>query len=197
VTPRAFLVPFAAFLLACGSTPAFDADSRVRRVEFTTSEGSFIVEVDRDLAPHGVLRFLTLVRAGYYDGCRFFRVLPGFVVQWGINGDPEVSSRWEEAEIPDDPVKAQNVRGAIAFATAGPDTRTTQLFVNLVDNHRRLDSRGFAPFGRVVSGMEVVDRFYSGYGEGLDQEKIHARGNVYLDEVFPRLDFIVTARVID
>ena len=138
--------------------------------------------------------------AGYYDGTTFFRVIDGFMTQWGIHPDPRVSEAWREARIDDDPVEASNTRGRITFATAGPDTRTTQLFINYIDNSR-LDQMGFAPFGEVVEGMEVVDALYSDYGEGAprgkgpDQGRIQAKGDVYLAE-FPELDRIVRASIL-
>jgi peptidyl-prolyl cis-trans isomerase A (cyclophilin A) len=166
-----------------------------------TSAGNFTVEVQRAWAPRGADRFYNLVRAGFYDGARFFRVLPGFVVQFGLNGDPAVSAAWTEQVIPDDSVRASNVRGTIAFATSGPNTRTTQVFVNLVDNVR-LDARGFSPFGRVISGMEVVEKLYADYGEGAprgkgpDQDRIEKEGNAYLLKEYPKLDFVTRARIV-
>lgn len=172
------------------------------RVRFETSEGPFVVEAFRPWARRGADRFYNLVRHGFYDGNHFFRVLDGFVAQFGISGDPRISSAWRSARIRDDSVRASNVRGTITFATSGPDTRTTQLFVNLGDNSR-LDTLGFAPFGRVVEGMQVVDSLYSGYGEGAPrgsgpaQPLIQRRGNEYLRAEFPRLDSIVHAEVVE
>ena len=171
------------------------------KVLFETTEGDFVVEVYRAWAPRGADRFYNLVRHGYYDGVRFFRTVPGFVVQFGIHGDPVVSAAWREARIPDDSVEASNQRGTVTFATGGPDTRTTQLFINLADN-ARLDAQGFAPFGRVVGGMDVVARLHSEYGDarprgqGPDQDRIHAEGNAYLQSEFPLLDSVVRARII-
>jgi peptidyl-prolyl cis-trans isomerase A (cyclophilin A) len=164
------------------------------QVCFQTSAGAFVVAVTRAWAPQGADRFYNLVRHGFFDGTRFFRVLPGFVVQFGISGNPAVSARWHEATIPDDPVTQHNLRGTITFATAGPNTRTTQLFINYADN-TNLDSQGFAPFGRVVDGMDVVDRIYSGYGETPNQAMIQARGNAYLASAFPKLDSIAHATI--
>jgi peptidyl-prolyl cis-trans isomerase A (cyclophilin A) len=166
------------------------------RARFETSAGTFVVEVTRAWAPRGADRFYNLVRHGFYDGTRFFRVLPGFVAQFGISGNPAVSARWRDATIPDDPVTQHNLRGTITFATAGPNTRTTQLFINFSDN-TGLDSQGFAPFGRVVDGMDVVDRLYSAYGEAPSQgqESIQMRGNAYLAENFPKLDSISHATI--
>lgn len=172
------------------------------KVLFETTEGDIVVEVYRAWAPRGADRFYNLVRHGYYDGVRFFRTVPGFVVQFGIHGDPVVSAAWREARIPDDSVEARNQRGTVTFATGGPHTRTTQLFINLADN-ARLDAQGFAPFGRVVGGMDVVARLHSGYGDarprgqGPDQERIHSEGNAYLQSEFPLLDSVVRARIID
>ena len=170
-------------------------------VTFTTSKGDFVVQVQREWAPSGADRFYNLVKAGFFDGVRFFRTVKGFMVQFGINGDPAVSKAWKVATIPDDAVKESNKRGFVTFATAGPNTRTTQLFINLVDN-TRLDPLGFAPFGKVTSGMEVVDTLYGGYGEGPpggqgpDQDRIEAEGNRYLEKEYPLLDVVKTARIV-
>ena len=171
------------------------------KVLLETTEGDFVVEVYRAWAPRGADRFYNLVRQGYYDRARFFRVWPGFIVQFGIHGDPVVAALWKEAAIPDDPVVGSNRRGTITYATSGPDTRTTQVFINLADN-ARLDEQGFAPFGRVIGGMDVVDRLYGEYGEpppqgqGPQQSRIQAEGNAYLQSEFPLLDHIVRARII-
>ncbi|HEY6223174.1 MAG TPA: peptidylprolyl isomerase [Gemmatimonadales bacterium] len=162
---------------------------------FETSAGAFTVQVTRAWAPLGADRFYNLVKGGFFDGTRFFRVLPGFVVQFGLSGDPAVSARWHVAAIPDDPVEQHNTRGTITFATAGPNTRTTQLFINFADN-LNLDGQGFAPFGTVVDGMGVVDRIYSGYGERPDQGAIESQGNTYLASQFPKLDSIAKATIV-
>ncbi len=170
-------------------------------VRFATSQGHFLVRVHRNWAPRGADRFYNLVRAGFYDGVRFFRVLDGFVAQFGIHGDPRVSAAWSDARIEDDPVFRSNDRGTLSYAMAGPGTRTTQLFINLAHNGR-LDDMGFAPFGEVVEGMEVVDRLHSGYGEGAprgagpDQGRIQTLGNRYLDREFPELDRVDRAEVV-
>jgi peptidyl-prolyl cis-trans isomerase A (cyclophilin A) len=171
------------------------------RVRFETTKGPFVVEVTRAWAPRGADRFYNLVRAGYFDDVAFFRTISGFMVQFGIHGDPRVSAAWREARIPDDPVTQSNARGTVTFAMAGPDTRTTQLFINFKDN-AFLDSQGFPPFGRVVEGMSVVDSLYSGYGEGAprgmgpDQGRAQQEGNAYFRSSFPKLDFVKTARLV-
>jgi peptidyl-prolyl cis-trans isomerase A (cyclophilin A) len=164
------------------------------RVRFETTRGSFVVAVTRAWAPLGADRFYNLVQAGFFDDAGFFRVVPGFVVQFGLSADPRVNAAWDAARIADDEVKQTNRRGRLTFATAGPNTRTTQLFINTGDNPR-LDQMGFSPFGEVVSGMTVVDAIYSGYGETPDQGRITAEGNSYLKAQFPRLDFVKKATV--
>jgi len=172
------------------------------RARFETSEGAFVVEVTREWAPLGADRFYNLVKHGFYDGTRFFRVLAGFVVQFGVHGDPEVQRVWGGQTIKDDPVKESNRRGTLTFATSGTDTRTTQLFINLADN-ATLDASGFAPFGVVAEGMDVVERFYVGYGEmapdgkGPDYERLVNEGNAYLEKEFPELDHIRKAVIVE
>ncbi len=171
------------------------------RARLETSKGAVVIEVQREWAPLGADRFYNLVKSGYYDGTRLFRVIPGFMAQFGIHGDPQVAAAWRDARIPDDPVRQHNTRGMVSFATAGPGTRTTQLFINYGDNSR-LDGMGFSPFGRVVEGIAVVDRFYSGYGEGAprgrgpDQGRIQAEGNAYLERGFPKLESVTRATII-
>jgi peptidyl-prolyl cis-trans isomerase A (cyclophilin A) len=171
------------------------------KVKFDTSKGSFVVEVHRDWAPNGADRFYNLVKNGFYNDARFFRVISGFMVQFGINGDPQISKVWRDANIKDDPVKASNKRGMITFATAGPDTRTTQVFINFGDN-AGLDDQGFAPFGQVISGMDAVDALYAEYGEGApqghgpNQGVVQSMGNAYLAKAFPKLDYIKTATIV-
>ena len=164
---------------------------------FETSAGNFTIKVERAKAPLGADRFYNLVNNGFYDEQRFFRVVPNFVVQWGMHGDPEVIAQWQTARIKDDPVKVSNVRGTICFATAGPNTRTTQLFINLGNNSSNLDPQGFAVFGEVSEGMQTVDSINSEYGQQPQQGQIGARGNEYLEKEFPNLDYIVKARIAD
>jgi peptidyl-prolyl cis-trans isomerase A (cyclophilin A) len=170
------------------------------RVGFDTTKGPFVVEVTRAWAPRGADRFYELVRKQFYDGARFYRVVPRFVVQFGLKGDPASDRYWSTMYMPDDPVTQNNRRGTLSFAMAGAATRTTQVFINLSDNFR-LDGMGFAPFGKVLSGMEVVDQLFKGYGDappsgvGPEQSRIRDEGNEYLDRYFPRLDSIKTARI--
>jgi peptidyl-prolyl cis-trans isomerase A (cyclophilin A) len=170
------------------------------KVKFDTSKGPFVVEVNRAWAPNGADRFYNLVKSGFYDNVRFFRVISGFMVQFGINGDPKVASAWRNAQIKDDPVTQSNKRGFLTFATAGPDTRTTQTFINFADN-AALDRQGFAPFGQVISGMNVVDSLHAEYGEGAprgrgpDQGRVQQEGNAYLMRDFGKLDFIKKATI--
>jgi peptidyl-prolyl cis-trans isomerase A (cyclophilin A) len=159
------------------------------RVTFECSNGTFVVEVTRAWAPIGADRFYNLVQNGFFEEARFFRVVPNFVVQFGLNGDPNVNSSWRKAKIKDDRVRETNATGTISFATSGPNSRTTQLFINLKDNSR-LDGMGFSPFGTVVSGMDVVEAIYAGYGERPQQHRITGEGNAYLTAEFPKLDYI-------
>ncbi len=175
----------------------------VYRARFRTNEGVFVVEVTRAWAPNGADRFYALVKNGYFDGARFFRVIEGFMAQFGMHADPYVTAAWRNHPIPDDPVVRSNLRGYLSFAaTSLPNSRTTQVFVNLVDNVN-LDEMGFAPVGRVIEGMEVVDDLYSGYGEGAPagngplQQNISARGNDYLTENFPDLDYVERATLVE
>lgn len=170
------------------------------KARFDTSKGTFVVEVTRAWAPKGADRFYNLVKNGFYDNARFFRVVSGFMVQFGINGDPAIMGRWRAAQISDDPVTQSNTRGMITFATAGPNTRTSQVFINFGDNSQ-LDKMGFAPFGRIVSGMNVVEAINAEYGEGAprghgpDQSRIQNEGNAYLTKDFPRMDYIKKATI--
>ena len=169
------------------------------KARFKTTKGDFVVEVTRDWSPNGADRIYNLVKLGYFTDIAFFRVLDGFVAQGGIHGDPSMSARWRNARFPDDASTGHsNARGTMVFATAGPNTRTTQFFVNFKDNGM-LDSMGFTPFGKVVAGMDVVDKLNKEYGEGAprgagpDQGRIQSEGNAYLKKDFPRLDYIKTA----
>jgi peptidyl-prolyl cis-trans isomerase A (cyclophilin A) len=172
------------------------------KAKFQTTAGDFVVEAQRDWAPRGVDRFYNLVKNGFYDGTCVFRVISGFMAQFGIHGDPKVSTAWRQERIQDDLVKQSNKRGYLSYAMAGPNTRTTQLFINYADNSR-LDQIGFAPIGRVVEGMDVVDRFYADYGEGApqgkgpDQGRLQSEGREYLTKNFPQLDCITKATIVD
>jgi len=172
------------------------------RVRFDTTKGPFTVEVDRSWAPRGADRFYNLVKIGFFQDIALFRVLDGFVVQFGISGEPEISEKWSTANIKDEPAKASNLKGLITYAHGGKDTRTTQFFINLADNVN-LDQMGFPPFGKVVEGMSVIESFYSDYGEGAprgrgpSQGLIQAQGNKYLKSQFPKLDYIEKASLLD
>jgi peptidyl-prolyl cis-trans isomerase A (cyclophilin A) len=182
-------------------TPFHEAIPDIFHVKLDTSKGMVDIEVHRDWAPAGAARFYQLVKTGFYDDARFFRVVRGFVVQFGINGDPRVNSIWANAMLPDDPVKQHNVTGTVSYAMRGRNTRNTQLFINLADNRKSLDSQGFAPIGKVVDGMPVVLDLYGFYGDmpprgqGPDPNRIQQQGNDYLESHFPRLDFIKKATV--
>jgi peptidyl-prolyl cis-trans isomerase A (cyclophilin A) len=193
---------------AAGAAPALDPATAkdkapaVYKAKFTTTKGDFVVEVHRDWAPLGADRFYNLVKRGYFTDVAFFRVIKGFMVQFGIHGSPDMNRVWKEAHIDDDPTgKQSNSRGMVTFATAGPNTRTTQLFINYADN-ANLDSMGFAPIGKVVQGMDVVDALEGMYGEGAprgrgpSQPKMQAEGNAYLKADFPKLDYIKSAAIV-
>jgi peptidyl-prolyl cis-trans isomerase A (cyclophilin A) len=167
----------------------------VFKAKFTTTAGDIIIEVHRDWAPLGADRFYNLVRRGFFTNASFFRVVPGFVVQFGLNADPAVNNAWKDADIQDDPVVQSNKRGSLVFATAGPNTRTTQFFINYADN-ARLDAMGFAPFGTVIEGMDVVDKIYPGYGEQPQQPLITQQGDPYISRNFPRIDKIKSALIV-
>lgn len=173
----------------------------VYRVRVETTKGPFVLEITRAWAPRGADRFYQLVTAGYFDDTRFSRVVPKFIAQFGVSGDSAINARWAGRTFPDDSVRQSNVRGTIAFAMTGPNARTTQLFVSVVDNSR-LDVQGFAPIGRVVQGMNVVDSLYSGYGENSGggvragkQAALMNGGNAYADREFPKLDHLIRAFV--
>jgi peptidyl-prolyl cis-trans isomerase A (cyclophilin A) len=215
---RGFLTYLMLLVAAFGSEPAGAQASKeklmkpaalneqapdVFQAQFETSKGTFVIEVTRAWAPLGADRFYNLVKNGYYDDCRFFRVLSGFMAQFGINGDPKLNAVWSQARIKDDPVKQSNKRGFVTYAMGGPNTRTTQLFINYSDGNSGLDSQGFSPFGKVIgNGMKVVDSLYSGYGEGApggagpDQGLVQMQGNAYLEKSFPKLDYIKSAVIV-
>lgn len=173
----------------------------VFKVKFQTSQGDVLIEVTRAWAPRGADRFYNLVDNGFYDDCRFFRVISKFMAQFGINGDPEVSAVWREQRIKDDPNKQANTRGRVTFAMAGPDTRTSQLFISYGDNSF-LDNQGFSPFGEVIEGMDIIDKLYADYGEGAPngngphQGRVQHEGNPYLKAEFPKLDHIIKAEIV-
>ena len=167
----------------------------VFKARFTTTAGDFVVEVHRDWAPLGADRFYNLTRNGYFTNAAFFRVVPGFVVQFGLSANPAINKVWDNAKIQDDPVVQSNKRGSLVFATAGPNTRTRQFFINYADN-ARLDGMGFAPFGTVVEGMAAVDKIYANYGESPRQDQISEQGDAYLKANFPDLDKIKLAQIL-
>ena len=166
------------------------------RAKFVTTKGTFVVEVKRAWAPIGADRFYNLVKNGFFDNIKFFRVVPGFVVQFGMHGDPAISAKWREANLKDEKVITGNKRGFLTYAKSGmPNSRSTQFFINLGDNSR-LDAMGFSGFGHVIQGMDVVDKLYSGYGEQPDQGQIAAEGNAYLNKEFPKLDSVEKATIV-
>ena len=181
------------------AAPAVDPAPAVFRVRLETSKGPIVIEAHRDWSPNGVDRFYQLVEAGYYDDVRFFRVVPGFVVQFGMHGDPATNAKWVGQQVNDDPVKQTNRRGMVTFAMiqGTPNSRTTQLFINL-QNNSMLDQGGFGPIGEVVEGMSVIDALFSGYSDEPTsrQGEIAAEGNAFLNRAYPKLDFIRTARVV-
>ena len=167
----------------------------VFRVAFETTRGTFVVEVKRAWTPRGADRFYDLAAEGFFDENRFFRVLPGFIAQFGVNDDKKLNERWEATTIADDPVRQTNAHGTLVFASDGANSRSHQLFINLADN-KTLDRQGFSPLGRVVMGLSVVDSIYSGYGETPSYHLLATLGNSYLKRMFPRLDYIKTARIV-
>jgi len=174
---------------------------QVFRVKFQTSQGDFVVEARRAWAPHGVDRFFELVQMKYFDQGRFFRVVPGFIVQFGVHRNFNVHAKWRTMFIADDPPQQKNLRGTLAYAMSGPGTRATEMFINLADN-KALDDQGFVPFAQVTQGMEVVDKLYSGYGEMrpegkyIDPGRVEGEANEYLTQDFPRLDFILHTQLL-
>ena len=204
-TPVLSLLLVAAACTSPLMNPASDAMNQVAtdifHARFETSKGAFVIEVQREWAPQGADRFYSLVSNGFYDDTHFFRVIDGFMAQFGIPGNPAVATAWRDTGIADDPVTQSNLRGSVTFAmTSQPNSRSSQLFINFVDN-TNLDAMGFAPFGRVVEGMDVVDQLYSGYGEGApsgegpDQSRISMEGSQYLTSEFPEMDWITQATI--
>lgn len=186
-----------AFPAAQGQAPA------VYRVRIDTTAGSFVIEAHRDWAPHGADRFYELIRDGYYNNSRFFRVVPGRWAQFGISGDPQVAERWRDRVIPDDPLIKPNTAGFVAFANTGPNTRSTEIYINTGDNTKNDHENGFAPFGKVVAGMDTVDKLYGGYGEhsggGMragHQDTMFNGGNAWLDKNYPKLDKLIRATLV-
>lgn len=198
------LAPALALLAACAKKPAADPPAPATyRVLLQTTKGDVVILVHRDWSPIGADHFYRLVQAGFYNDNAFFRALPNFVVQWGINGNPKINKQWSEITIKDDPPKVSNKIGTIVFAKTGdPDSRTTQVFINLRDNSASLDPQGFTPFGEIVQGMENIEQIYMGYGDGPphgqgpDQEAISQNGNAYLRQNYPKLDYIKSATII-
>lgn len=191
----------ALWLAGCHKAPEKVVVPEVFRVGFETSQGDFVVEAHRDWAPRGVDRFHELLRIRYFDQGRFFRVIKGFIAQFGVHKDFKVHDVWRELFIVDDPPREKNLRGTLAFAKSDRNTRATEIFINLSDN-AMLDEEGFVPFAKVVEGMDVVDRLYAGYGDlrpvgkDIDAGRVEGEANEYLVPRFPRLDYIKTARII-
>ncbi len=197
---RFILLSFFAAIIWAGDNPLMNPEAanetapETYKVELMTTKGPVILEINRSWSPLGADRFYNLVKVGYYDNVAFFRMVDGFVAQFGIHGDPAVTAAWKKAKIKDDPGSKSNKRGFVSFATSGPHTRTTQLFINF-GNNSNLDSMGFTPFAQVVEGMDVVDSLYSGYQQKPNQGMITKEGNAYLKSKFPSLDYITTATI--
>jgi peptidyl-prolyl cis-trans isomerase A (cyclophilin A) len=200
-TPAAILVVASALLAACHKEQPKVVVPEVFRVKFETTQGDFIVEATRAWAPHGADRFQELIRKRFYDQSRFYRVLQGFIAQFGVHRDFKVQDVWRTLFIPDDPPQQKNLRGTLAFAKSDPNTRATEVFINLADN-AVLDEQGFVPFARIVEGMEVADKLYSGYGEmrpigkDIDAGRVEEEANEYLAPRFPKLDYIKGAQFV-
>lgn len=199
VLPKVLAAAALLGLAACSGSGAHAP--AVYQVNLDTSKGTVVIEVHRDWAPVGADHFYDLVKSGFYDGARFFRVLPGFMAQFGIAADPQADAKWKDMNLSDDPVMQSNTPGMVTYAKSSlPNSRSTQLFINTGDN-ARLDADGFAPIGRVITGLDVVQKFYSGYGEGApqgqgpSQDLIHEQGNAYLEKQFPMLDYIKKATI--
>jgi len=204
MVPLVLTLVIAALSLSCGEKKGaqIEAGPAQYKVQLQTTKGDVVILVHRNWSPIGADHFYQLTKAGFYNDNAIFRVLPGFVVQWGISGDPQVNKKWNEA-IKDDPPKVSNKIGTIVFAKTGqPDSRTTQVFINLGDNSAALDPQGFTPFGEVIQGMDNVAKFYTGYGEGQpngegpSQGSIEETGNSYLQQHYPKLDYIKSARIV-
>lgn len=205
---RCALLPLLLLFAACGNSDTEPEEDRAEsppgfRVKFATTEGDIVVQARPDWAPHGAARFRELVEKDYFENVAFFRVVPGFVAQFGVHGDPAKTARWLNATIPDDRPKVSNTRGRLTFAATGrPNSRSMQLFFNLANNSR-LDGMGFAPIGEIVEGMEVLDRLHGGYGDGPpqgrgpNQGRFIQEGNPYLQKSFPNLDYIESATIIE
>jgi peptidyl-prolyl cis-trans isomerase A (cyclophilin A) len=194
--PRLRTISFAGLMLLVALLSFGQSVPNIYKAKFDTSVGPFVIEVHREWAPIGGDRFYELVSSGFFDNARFFRVVPGFMVQFGINGNPAVQRKWTDNTIKDEPVKIGNTRGMVTFAkSSAPNSRTTQVFINFKDNSA-LNRQGFAPFGKVISGMEVVDKIYGAYGEkSNNQAQIESQGNAYLTKNFPKLDYIKKATI--
>lgn len=199
----AFALFIAILPAACGKKPKNVAVPEVFRVRLETTAGDIVVEANRAWAPRGVDRFHELVRMGYFTEARFFRVVDGFIAQFGVHRDYDVHAKWREYFILEDPARERNVRGTLAFAQSGPNTRATEIFINLGDNSKLLDDQGFVPFAKVVEGMDAVDKIYSGYGEmrpegnEIDAGRVENSTNAYLVPRFPKMDYIKRARVAE
>jgi peptidyl-prolyl cis-trans isomerase A (cyclophilin A) len=197
----ALLSALTIFFAACGGSGAkksaeMKAGPAEYKVRFDTSKGDVVVLVHRDWSPLGADHFYELTKMGFYDGNRFFRAVPQFIIQWGVNGDPKINKDWSEIPIRDDAPRVSNKIGTVVFASAGPNSRSTQLFINLGDNSRSLDPQGFTPFGEVIQGMDNVMHFNMEYGEQPNQAAIADIGDGYLEEHFPRLDYIKKASIL-
>jgi peptidyl-prolyl cis-trans isomerase A (cyclophilin A) len=200
---RFMIVAASIAALACSDKPATPARTAPVgpapdsfRVAFETTRGTFVVQVNRAWAPKGADRFHDLAAEHFLDQNGFFRVLPEFIAQFGVNSDRKINEAWEARPLADDAVQQKNLRGTITFASDGPNSRTHQLFINLKDNSKTLDKDGFAPIGRVVDGMPIVDSIYSGYGETVNYHLVATLGNSYLKRMFPKLDYIKTAKIL-
>ena len=192
-------VPKAPAIAQADAPKTGGGDANTFQVKFETTKGDFVIEVHRDWSPNGAERIEELVKAGFYDDCKFFRNIKGFMVQFGINGDPKVMDKWRDNTIKDDPVKKSNTKGYVTFAKSGrPNSRSTQIFINYGDNSR-LDADKFSPFGQVISGMDVIDKLYAGYGGDPSdhQGEIQSQGNKFLDSNYPKLDGIKKATIVE